>query len=290
MLAKFVRFCVKCNLHFTAPTDESVCMFFEQCLTSVKSAATIKNYAAALTSSYHQMGLDTAPFQAYKVRLALKSIDKNVRHVPSPAPPVTPNLLKKVVKIANRLPEGQTVVAALVVMYHTFFRQSNLAAPSSIEFDYTRQLTRDDVSIKRDALVVAHKWSKSHQAAGRRASVTIPAIPDSPLCPKAAVIAMINQVPTRHPKQPFLCFSDRNHMPISYLRRMWSLVLQALAVPNWESYTLHGLRRGAASHVLSADPSARQAIKEHGMWRSDVVDRYLPNVKSKVFHLMRDTL
>lgn len=140
VLAKFVRFCVKCRLHFTNPTDEVVCMFFEHCLASVKSAATIKNYAAGLTTSYHQMGLDTTAFEAYKVRLALKSIEKNVRHVPSPAPPVSPNLLKKVVKVAARLPEGPTVVAALVVMYHTFFRQSNLAAQSSTEYDHTRQL------------------------------------------------------------------------------------------------------------------------------------------------------
>lgn len=216
-------------------------MFFEQCLNTVKSAATIKNYAAALITSYHQMGLDTSPFEAYKVRLALKSIDKNVRHVPSPAPPVTPYLLKKVVKIAARLPEGETVVAALVVMYHTFFRQSNVSAPSSIEFDYTRQLTRGDVQVRQDGLVVSHKWSKSHQAAGRRASVTIPAIPNSPLCPKSAVLAMLRKVPTKHPNQPFLTFADGNHMPIPYLRKTWSLVLRALGVPNWESYTLHGL-------------------------------------------------
>lgn len=250
----------------------------------------MKNYAAGLITSYHQMGLDTSPFEAYKVRLALKSIDKNVRHVPTPAPPVTPNLLKKVVRIAARLPEGETVVAALVVMYHTFFRQSNLAAQSSTEFDHSRQLVREDVVVRRDGLIVSHKWSKSHQAAGRRASVSVPAIPNSPLCPKSAVMAMIRKIPTRHPKQPFLTFMDGNHMPIPYLRRIWSLVLRALAVPNWESYTLHGLRRGAASHVLSADPTAREAIKEHGMWRSDAVDRYLPSVKTKVFHLMRDTL
>lgn len=79
-------------------------------------------------------------------------------------------------------------------------------------------------------------------------------------------------------------------MPIPYLRKIWSLVLQALAIPNWELYTLHGLRRGAASHVLSADPTSREAIKEHGMWRSNAVDRYLPGVKTKVFQVMKDTL
>lgn len=57
-------------------------MFFEYCLDHVKSPAMVKNYSLALASCYKQMGLDSAPFQAYRVKLALTSVDKNVRHIP----------------------------------------------------------------------------------------------------------------------------------------------------------------------------------------------------------------
>lgn len=290
ILSKFVRFCARCNIHFTCPTDQAICMFFEQCLETVKSAATIKNYTSALASCYKQMGLDPSQFEAYRVKNAIFSIDKNVRHVPSQAPPVTPALLRKVIRVTNRLPNGPSISAAFIIMYHTFFRQSNIAAQSTVEFDYTRQLTRGDVTVYPDHVTVQHKWSKSHQRGAHRASVDIPAIPGSLLCPREAVITMIRAVPTRHPLQAFLTFKDGNHIPIPYLRKTWNAVLNAIALPNADSYTLHGLRRGAATHVINTDPTARPDIIQHGMWRSRAVDSYLPKPKSKVLNLLRDTL
>lgn len=63
---------------------------------------------------------------SFKVKNALSSIDVNVRHLPTPSLPVSPAILKHVVRIARRLPEGPTLVAAFVLMFHTFYRQSNL--------------------------------------------------------------------------------------------------------------------------------------------------------------------
>lgn len=265
-------------------------MFFEQCLETVKSPSTIKNYLSALASCFRQMGLDPSIFEMFRVKNAISSIDKNVRHVPQQAPPVSPALLKKVIRVLNRLPNGPSLPAAFIIMYHIFFRQSNLAAQSTLEFDYTRHLTRADVSVYPGHVSVVHKWSKSHQRASQRTSVDIPAVPGSSLCPRNAVLAMIRAVPTRHPQQPFLSFSDGNHIPIPYLRKTWNAVVHAVGVPNPDSYTLHGLRRGAATHVINADPSARPDIIQHGMWRSAAVDCYLPKPKTKVFNLLRDTL
>lgn len=265
-------------------------MFFEDCLETVKSPATIRNYASALASCYRQMGLDPSKFEAFRVKNALLSIDKNVRHVPGQAPPVSPALLRKVIREVNRLPNGPSIAAAFIIMYHTFFRQSNIPAQTTTDFDYTRQLTRGDVSIYPNPVTVLHKWSKSHQHGAHRASVDIPAIPGSSLCPKQAVLTMLRLIPTRHPNQPFLTFIDGNHIPIPYLRKTWNAVLHAIAVPNPDSYTLHGLRRGAATHVINADPTARSDVMTHGMWRSQAVDAYLPKPKTKVFDLLRDTL
>lgn len=277
-------------MDFTSPTDQCICMFFEECLDTVKSAATVRNYSSALASSYRQMGLDPVLFEAYRVKNALLSIDKNVRHVPGCAPPVSPALLKKAIRVINRLPNGESVGAAFIIMYHTFLRQSNLAAQSSTTFDFTRHLTREDVTIYSDYVRVNHKWSKTHQKGSHRASIDIPAVPDSILCPRNAILKMLTAMPTRHPRQPFLMFRDGNHIPIPYLRKVWNAVLHALAVPNPDSYTLHGLRRGAATHVINVDPSARDHVVQHGMWRSRAVDAYIPPCSSKVFNALRDTL
>lgn len=273
-----------------SPHPEIICMFLEECLQTVKSPATIRNYVSALSSAYRQMGLDPAPFSSFKVRNALISMDNNVRHVPAPALPVPPTLLKRVVTIARRLPNGETAAAAFILMFHTFYRQSNFAAQTSLLFDPSRHLTRGDIRIEGGALSVTHKWSKSHQAASHRAYTVIPAIPGSELCPKQALIRMETSVPTRHFSQPLLMFKDQNHMPLPYLRKLWKTVITVLRLPQAHCYTLHSLRRGAATHIYSVDPSVRDEIKRHGLWRSNAVDCYLPKSCPNVFKVMKDTL
>lgn len=265
-------------------------MFIEQCLQSVKSSSTIKNYIGALSSCYQQMGLNPAPFQTFKVRNALLSVDKNVRHTPAPSLPVSPRILKRVVQVVRRLPEGPSLAAALILMYHTFYRGSNLAAESSALFDATRQLTRGDIAVHHAYLTINHKWSKSHQSSSHRAATRIPAVPGSKLCPKAAFLEMVHVTPTTHPSQPLLVFRDGNHIPLSYLRKVWNSVMVSINVPRHSQYTLHGLRRGAATHILNHDPSAREHIKQHGLWKSKAVDSYLPKNTSKVFNVMKQTL
>lgn len=290
VLAKFVRFTAKFKLSFTEPHPEIICMFLEQCLQTVKSPATIRNYVSALSSAYRQMGLDASPFLSFRVRNALISIDNNVRHIPAPALPVSPVLLKKIVRIVRRLPNGESVAAAIILMFQTFYRQSNFAAATSVAFDPSRHLTRGDIRVEAGAVTVTHKWSKSHQAASHRAFTVIPAVPGSELCPKRALVRMERDVPTRHHQQPLLMFRDENHIPLSYLRKVWKTVITVLKLPQSHRYTLHSLRRGAATHIYSVDPSTRDEIKRHGLWRSNAVDTYLPKSCPTLFNVMKETL
>lgn len=190
ILSKFVRFVARCRADFKSPQPEIICMFLEQCLGSVKSPATARNYISALTSAYNRMGLDSSPFSRFKVKNALLSIDKNVRHTPLGALPVSPALLKKSVRVIRRLPNGVSIAAAVIIMFHTFHRQSNFSAQSASAFDPSRQMTRGDITVYPDHLRVAHKWSKSHQASGHHAVTSIPAIPGNPLCPRRAFLDM----------------------------------------------------------------------------------------------------
>lgn len=59
------------------------------------------------------MGLDSLVFQAYHVKLALTSIANNVRHTPRPSLPVSPALLKRVVHVTRKSPEGDSVAVHL---------------------------------------------------------------------------------------------------------------------------------------------------------------------------------
>lgn len=115
----------------------------------------------------------------------------------------------------------------------------------------------------------------------------LPAVSGSVLCPKDAYIRMEQGSPTRYPSQPLLVFSDGTHISAPYLRRVWRAALLAIGVPNYEWYTLHGIRWGAATHVITSDPTARDDIKRHGFWASEAVDNYLPSTSSKVYNTMK---
>lgn len=117
VVTKFVRFMARSKSSFKAPHPEMISMFIEQCLQTVKSPATIRNYVSSLSSAYRQMGLDPSPFSSFKVRNALVSIDNNVRHVPAPALPVSPALLKRIVRLARRLPNGESTATAFILMF-----------------------------------------------------------------------------------------------------------------------------------------------------------------------------
>lgn len=290
MLVKFITFLARFPAHFTSPSPRQVCMFFEHCVKTARNPATVKNYASSLASVYRQMGLSDQPFRAFYVRNAIFSMDRNVRHTPTPSLPVTPAILKKIVRVAKGLKEGPTVVAAYVLLFHTFYRQSNIAAATAATFDHTRQVTRRDVTIKKDSVVILHKWSKNHQSANHSALTVVPAIPGSSLCPCDALLKMFIHRPTSRPYDPLLMFRDGSHMPASYLRRVWKAVLASINIPHPHAYTLHGLRRGAATHVINSDPTAREDIRRHGLWRSDAMDAYLPSSSSKVFSVMKQTL
>lgn len=289
-LKAFVKFLTTYRIDFMSPTDESVCAYLENCLRTVKSPSTVRNYVSSLASAYRRMGLDAEVFNTYKVRTALMSIDKNVRHMSSPSLAVTPAILRKVIAVISKLREGTSICAILVLMFHTFCRISNFCAPSVLEFDSTRQFTRDDIRIGPDHVALFHKWSKSHQKSSHRAWITVPRVEYSKLCPHKWVCEMLRAVPTRCHHQPLLCFNDYNHMPATYLQRIWNSVMSVINVPNYQAYTLHGLRRGGASHVFDCDSGAREDIKAHGLWRSDTVDKYLPARAKKVFQIMKDSL
>lgn len=289
-LSAFVEFLARHSIDFLDPSDEIICAYFELCIKRVKSPATVRNYASSLSSAYSRMGLDNSVFSSPKVRSALKSIDTNVRYVPTPSRPVTPRILMKVLRVVSNIPEGYNLVAAYTLMFHSFCRISNFAAPTSDAFDASRQFTRSDVVMKRDGITLRHKWSKSHQLASHSAILNMAEIPGSPLCPKSAYMSMVKRNPNRYTDQPLLCFEDGNHIPSTYIRKVWNVVMASIGIPHPESYTLHGIRRGAASFVFQNDPSAKEDIKNHGLWRSSVVDKYLLQAPSKVLAVMRNAL
>lgn len=209
----------------------------------------------------------------------MASIKANVRYSPNKRLAVHHNMLERIVVCALDDPEGPTLAFAYIIMFLTFVCQSNLAPRNKAAFDNTRHLTRADVIDRTDAIIIAIKWSKTQQGPNAT-SVAAPAKTGSLICQRQAFHRMLLHAPTRDIKQPLCSFRDGTALPTSYMNKAWDCILHKLGCPK-RAFTLHSLRRGAATQVYSAQAASIHQLQMHGQWASSAVMEYLPNDPSR---------
>lgn len=289
-LRTFIGFSVFHNLDYRYPDVPHVCAFINYLVSHYSNPGTLANYISSLTSVLRRLHIDIQCFSTIEVSDLMTSIKINIRHVPNKKPPVSMEMLPVLVYNVLSDPHGPTVAFAIILMFMTFLRQSNLASRNKSKFDPTRHLVRGDVTVSDEAVILNIKWSKTQQGAAVT-SVAAPAMPGKIVCPVAAFYRMVRQVPTRHHHQPLLSFSDASPVPISYLDRVWDTAMDAMGIPP-RVYTLHSLRRGGATEVYGAGVASVQEIQQHGNWKTDAVYQYLPNDprSSSVFRHFRDSI
>lgn len=271
----YVFFVGEFGIDFRDSSSTILCAFIHRLTELYSNPNTILNHVSSLSSVLRRLGVDTAGFRSPDVQDFLTSIRINVRHTPNRRQPVLSPMLSRIIHQMDRGSNGPNLVFAISIMFYTMLRQSNLAPPNKGAFDKTRHLLRSDVVLRDDAVIVGVKWSKSLQGP-TASSVAAPAIPGSCTCPVLAYRRMISSVPTRYNDQPLLVFHDCTPMPMSYVNKMWSSALKGLGIRG-RHYTLHSLRRGAATEVFNEGVASIDQIKRHGHWSSDAVYSYLPN-------------
>lgn len=287
-LRTYIGFSVFHNLSFASPTIPHICAFINYLVSHYSNPGTLANYISALASVLRRLHVNVAPFSSIEVSDMMTSIKVNIRHIPNKRAPVTIDMLPILVYTLMGDEHGPTLAFAIIVMFVTFLRQSNLAPRNKSKYDPTRHLTRNDVYATPEAVVFNIKWSKTQQGA-TVSSVAAPAMPGQVICPVAAYHRMIRHAPTRTTHQALLSFVDGSPLPISYIDRVWDAALQGMGIPP-RTYTLHSLRRGGATEVFGGGIATVQEIQQHGHWKTDAVYQYLPNDprSSSVFRHFRD--
>lgn len=288
-LRTFIGFSVFHNLDFASPDVPHICAFINYLVSHYSNPGTLANYVSSLTSVLRRLHVNVTPFTSIEVNDLMTSIKINMRHVPNKRPPVTMEMLPILVYSIMGDPQGPTVAFAIIIMFVTFLRQSNLAPRNKSSYDYTRHLTRADVYHTPEAVIFNIKWSKTQQGA-TVTSVAAPAIHGRLHCPVAAYQRMLSHAPTLSHNQPLISFPDGSPLPISYIDKAWDNALQGMGIPP-RTYTLHSLRRGGATEVFTAGAASVQEIQQHGQWKSDAVYQYLPNDprSTPVFRHFRDS-
>jgi hypothetical protein len=275
-IRSYISFCTALGITYHSPQPYHICWFLEHLARSTDVIGTITNTLGHIRTYFKNAAFNTAPLYSTCVQNAIRGLQITLRHVPQPKLPAPSTLLRDCLGQVGLLEYPAHIKLALIIMFNGFFRQSNVAAKTVAAFDTTRQFVRRDFLLGPTYIVVRLKWSKTLQKSSSATTVTLHAIPGSPLCPYKAFLELCQAAPTTHPKQPLLAYGDGNPMTINYISAQWSKLLTGIGADP-SKLSLHSLRRGGALHAHTHG-AALQDIKPHGTWASDAVSAYIrPN-------------
>ena len=240
---------------------------------------TVRNKLSHLRVYVSLVGASTAPFRHPRVIRAVDALlkDKSYTHRQLRAIPV--RHLRSVLGAIPRSITAQAVRAAILVMYHSTLRQSEVVPPSIKAMDCTRHPTRGDVTQHKWGISMTIKWAKNLQNYDQQKVVHLGRAAKTKYCVVAAIERHIQQCPTVDPSQPLFVFAgSRRPIPVSYVRKAWISANRKARLSHL-AYTLHSLRRAAATQA-HLQGCHEIDIQRFGGWHSNAHRAYIKSDNS----------
>jgi hypothetical protein len=249
-------------------------MYMEHLTKTFVSPQSINNYVSGIRILHKVLNIEAKALDSYEILMMARAIDLTFHHSPIHRPPMTIDLLRKIVSICNRLGQTGTMLkCAFIFLFMGFLRQSNIAPHSFSQFDIQRHTARGDVFHHPPGLILFIKWTKTLQS-GSTALLPLQRLQGDILCPVDAFEKMISDIPA-HSMSPLLVLGNSNKLTvvtISLLNKYLKSILMILG--DNTPYTLHSFRSGGATFCFK-EGALPQDIKIQGTWKSDVFWRYI---------------
>ena len=166
--------------------------FMEYLLQAGMTAANITNHLTAIRSCCITYNIDNTPFRDNRIPLLIISIKINRSFQPSSKTIIDEDMLDSICKVCSHLPFSEVFKALYLLAYFSFLRLSSILPHSLATFDRTWQLCIGDIIFSNQAAVIVVKWTKTLQDHCKVASVSLPNLGASVLCPIAALKVMLN--------------------------------------------------------------------------------------------------
>ena len=274
MFALFMAFLVAVGLSLPQVDTLDILAFMEYLLQAGMTAANITNHLTAIRSCCIIYNINTAPFRDNRLPLFIKSIKINRPLQPSSKLVVDENILYSICATSTSLPFYNTFKALHLLAYFSFLRLSSILPHSKATFDKSRHLCKGDITFSQSGAVVVVKWTKTLQDRCKVASVSLPNLGASPLCPIADLKDLGTFNPVDNDKPLFEILSLFASVPLtdSYARKHLKKVSTLLQLP--KPITFHDFRRGGASWAFRHGVPI-QDIQAQGTWSSSCVWRYI---------------
>lgn len=265
----FVGFALAMRQDFHHPLVDLITAFVEHLASTQRTAAADLSSISTLCAVLQRHHIPTRNFAANSISPLLRSIKINKRTPAVQRPPIHLRELRLIFAHLSHTHHATQMQVAVLLLFTTSFRQSNLASPTARTFDSSRHLTWADIRLAPSYVQVLEKWSKTRQQISRDRWLAIPRVPGSTLCLHAAITTLLRAMPSARSSQPLLMFDDGGPMLLSFITRAFKEAL-AWAGLAQRGFTLHSLCRGGAqflqhsgvntSHIASK-PAAFRALQ-----------------------------
>ena len=270
----YLAFCANLGINHKRHTYIHVCWFIEYLAKYGYSPGAISNTVSHLRTFYKLAGLSTTQLQHYRVGLALRAAAMTIRRAGATKLPATPDVLRKALSCLHAVDYPRLVKAAIIMIFMGFLRQSSAAPPTVAAFDPSRHITRQDITIKPTGVLLNLKWTKTIQRATDAKKLWLPATTDPLLCPVRALNDYLQHAPAAPALSPFFSYPDGRPVTSRYLAKQWTVLLKEAGLPVM-AYTLHSLRKGAASYAYNEAWATLNDVMTQGTWRSMAVRDYI---------------
>lgn len=256
----------------------NVIPFLQGYSNSVRCHSTVANVFASIKTWSKIKGFSVTELLVYHVNLLLSGLKRSMCTKVNQMLPVTPDLLRRIFQCVDLSDQFHVCMwAAMLFLFYTFFRKSNVLPLSELSFDNTKQVSRNSVKCYNDHFVVSVTWSKTIQYGQKVLLIPVSSVPGSVLCPLRAYIRLVKMVPAS-PHMPAFCYVNNagQLVPLTYTAfvsqfRKW---LKQLGITNAHRYCTHSFRRGGTTFAFkcNVDP---MLIKSQGDWSSDCYRQYI---------------
>ena len=285
----FVRFVVWTVGAFPGTTAEealagvdssrSLVVMFVAFMARTCCAASLRVYLAGVRHYYLSRGLWNPCEGNYKLRQALKGLEREKGKAPKRKLPITPEMLRAFASYTN--PDSPLEVAFMVaalLAFFTFARKANVTVAHKDMIEQEKVLRRCDV-LRLTAewkLDVTYRHTKTIQFGERDLVIPVLGFKGDPIDPFAWWTHHIRLSPAAAGAHAF-CYKAGAGAPRPLTHAVFvarTKLLLKKAGFNPELYSGHSYRRGGATYLFSVSKSV-DLIKAMGDWKSTAYQLYI---------------
>lgn len=273
----------------TQPTFQDMCAYLEFLKHTIPFPRTIANHLSHIRTYLRKAQASTQEVDNFCVKCAMTAIKRDNSYIPCIKDAFPVRVLQQMVIALPDSIQGLIIKVSVLIMYYAALRQSEVLAYSSGSYDPYKNLSRKDVVLSHQGVIVHITHAKNQQSIYETKSVLLQPSENPRLCVVEAVRAMYQLVPTVHPDDPCLMFAtSRRPVTVEFVRRHWMDHLKRHYVDT-STLSLHSIRKAAAT-AAHEQGCQELDIQRYGGWRSNAHRSYIAtsqrNVNAAITHAL----